>query len=40
MDWETAQDLTDEAYLAFYRERLADRDAVIPLDPDARLWCP
>ena len=30
--------LSDEAYLSLYRERLADRDAVAPLDPDGRLW--
>ena len=30
--------LTDEAYLALYRDRLAERDAVAPLGPDGRLW--
>lgn len=30
--------LSDEAYLALYRERLADRDAVDPLSADGRLW--
>jgi len=30
--------LADAAYHAEYRTRLADRHAVFPLDPDARLW--
>ena len=30
--------LSDAAYRSLYRSRLADRDAVAPLSPDARLW--
>jgi predicted O-linked N-acetylglucosamine transferase (SPINDLY family) len=30
--------LSDEAYRAFYREKLADWDGVYPITPDARLW--
>jgi predicted O-linked N-acetylglucosamine transferase (SPINDLY family) len=37
-DVEIAKDLTDEAYLALYRERLVDRDAAMPLAADDRLW--
>lgn len=30
--------LSHEAYHALYRQRLADRDAVEPVEPDGRLW--
>lgn len=33
-----AETLTDDAFLSRYRERLADRDHVMPVGPDRRLW--
>lgn len=38
LDLENIESLSDEAYLALYREKLAERDSCYPVEPDARLW--
>jgi predicted O-linked N-acetylglucosamine transferase (SPINDLY family) len=38
LDVETAETLSDEAYLAQYQEKLGEWDAAYPIGPDTRLW--
>jgi predicted O-linked N-acetylglucosamine transferase (SPINDLY family) len=37
-DFETIELLDDNAYRALYRDRIADRDRLYPVFPDARMW--
>jgi predicted O-linked N-acetylglucosamine transferase (SPINDLY family) len=37
-DLETIELLDDDGYRALYRDRIADRDQLYPVPPDARLW--
>ncbi|HEY6831262.1 MAG TPA: glycosyl transferase [Pseudolabrys sp.] len=38
LDIESAELLSDEAYVALYQEKLAEWHSVYPLSPDTRLW--
>jgi len=38
LDVENMETLTDEAYLALYREKLIEWDRSYPIQPDSRLW--
>lgn len=38
LDLENIETLSDEAYLALYREKLTDWHSVYPIAPDVRLW--
>jgi len=38
LDLENIETLSDEAYVALYRERLAEWHGVYPVAPDARFW--
>ena len=38
LDIESAEQMTDEAYLALYQEKLAEWDSTYPITPDTRLW--
>jgi len=38
LELETIELLSEEAYVALYREKLADRHAFSPIKPDIRLW--
>ncbi len=35
---EDVEMLSDDAYRALYREKLAEWDSVYPISPDARMW--
>ncbi|SDR56924.1 Predicted O-linked N-acetylglucosamine transferase, SPINDLY family [Rhizobiales bacterium GAS113] len=38
LDLENTELLSDDAYRALYRDRLADRHSIYPIRPDGRLW--
>jgi hypothetical protein len=38
LDFETTELLSEEAYRALYRRKLADWHDTYPIPPDARLW--
>jgi hypothetical protein len=38
LDLENIEDLNDEAYVALYKQKLAERNAFYPIPPDERLW--
>jgi predicted O-linked N-acetylglucosamine transferase (SPINDLY family) len=38
LDLENIEDLNDEAYVAQYKQKLAERNAFYPIPPDERLW--
>jgi predicted O-linked N-acetylglucosamine transferase (SPINDLY family) len=40
LDLENIEAVSDEAYLALYREKLTEWDRSYPLQPDSRLWQP
>jgi predicted O-linked N-acetylglucosamine transferase (SPINDLY family) len=38
LDFENIETMSDDAYLALYREKLAEWHSAYPISPDARLW--
>jgi hypothetical protein len=38
LDLENIETMSDDAYLALYREKLAEWHSAYPISPDARLW--
>jgi hypothetical protein len=38
LDLDASETLSDDAYIALYKQRLAEWDSFYPIEPDCRLW--